>query len=324
MTAHPLDPLGEDEFRQVSGILGRERGVARPEWRIASIELAEPAKELVREFRPGDPIIRRARAVLWHTGTGIAYVALVSLTLSGVLGGIVGFTKNGAGTLVFSGPASNTYLGTTTVNAGLLQLMKDGIIFSATAIPGNLVIGNGVSSATVQNIYGIEIADTATLVINNNGTYDLNGQIETVGTSLMFNGNSATVSLGTGVLTLSSPSAISVNGNNCAINGTGSFQLGAGPCGVNVIGTLKVFPSVQGAADITKTGPGNLFLYGANTYAGLTTVSQGWLWAENSLALGGTTSGTVSPKRSDNRPPHAPAVTSTAGALKMRPSALAT
>jgi len=53
MTAHPLDPLSEDEFSQVRRILGRDRGVARPEWRIASIELAEPAKAVVREFPAG-------------------------------------------------------------------------------------------------------------------------------------------------------------------------------------------------------------------------------------------------------------------------------
>ncbi|MDT7626220.1 MAG: primary-amine oxidase [Pseudonocardiales bacterium] len=80
MTAHPLDPLSEDEIREVARILRREREVTRPQWRIASIELVEPAKQLVREFRPGDPIERRARVVLWSTETGSAYVAVLSLT----------------------------------------------------------------------------------------------------------------------------------------------------------------------------------------------------------------------------------------------------
>ena len=44
MTAHPLDPLSEDEIREVARILRRDREVARPRWRIASIELVEPAK----------------------------------------------------------------------------------------------------------------------------------------------------------------------------------------------------------------------------------------------------------------------------------------
>lgn len=80
MTAHPLDPLAADEIRQVSAILRREREVARPRWRIASMELREPGKDEVRAFRPGDPIPRTARVVLWRTDEGTAFVATVDLT----------------------------------------------------------------------------------------------------------------------------------------------------------------------------------------------------------------------------------------------------
>jgi primary-amine oxidase len=77
---HPLDPLSEPEFLAVAAILLRERGVARPRWRMASVELVEPEKPLVRAFRPGEAITRRARAVVWDTRTGTAYVAVLSLT----------------------------------------------------------------------------------------------------------------------------------------------------------------------------------------------------------------------------------------------------
>ena len=76
---HPLDPLTADEIRRVTGLLRRERGVARPQWRIAAIELREPAKEVVRGHRPGDPVERVARAIVWDTGDGLAYVAELSL-----------------------------------------------------------------------------------------------------------------------------------------------------------------------------------------------------------------------------------------------------
>jgi primary-amine oxidase len=78
--AHPLDPLTAAEFRQVARVLDRERGVRRPGWRYASIELREPGKAAVRDFRPGAPIDREARAVVWRTDEGTAYVAVVSLT----------------------------------------------------------------------------------------------------------------------------------------------------------------------------------------------------------------------------------------------------
>ncbi|MGY1710811.1 primary-amine oxidase [Geodermatophilus sp. SYSU D00758] len=84
MTAHPLDPLTADEFRAAAGILRRDRGVDE-RWRFASIELREPAKDVVRAFRPGDPIRREARVTCWSRDEGTPYKALVSLTDDAVL-----------------------------------------------------------------------------------------------------------------------------------------------------------------------------------------------------------------------------------------------
>ena len=76
---HPLDPLSADEIRQVAALLRKEKGVARPDWRIAAIELREPAKDTVRTHRPGDPVERVARAIVWDTRDGLAYVAVLAL-----------------------------------------------------------------------------------------------------------------------------------------------------------------------------------------------------------------------------------------------------
>ena len=83
-SAHPLDPLSEAEFRQVRTILGRDKGFG-PGWRLASVELREPAKAVVRAFRRGDAIVREARVVAWDTRDGTAYKANVSLTEDAVL-----------------------------------------------------------------------------------------------------------------------------------------------------------------------------------------------------------------------------------------------
>jgi primary-amine oxidase len=80
---HPLDPLAADEVRTVTAILGRDRGVTPPVWRIASIELAEPSKAALRA--PG-PVPRRALAVCWNTGDGQAYRAAISLADGAVTG----------------------------------------------------------------------------------------------------------------------------------------------------------------------------------------------------------------------------------------------
>lgn len=79
MTAHPLDPLDADEFRAAATVLRRDRGVDE-RWRFASIELREPAKDVVRGFVAGDPIRREARVTCWSRDEGTAYKAVVSLT----------------------------------------------------------------------------------------------------------------------------------------------------------------------------------------------------------------------------------------------------
>jgi primary-amine oxidase len=50
---HPLDPLTADEIRRVTALLRREQGVARPQWRIAAIELREPPRRSCAGHRPG-------------------------------------------------------------------------------------------------------------------------------------------------------------------------------------------------------------------------------------------------------------------------------
>jgi primary-amine oxidase len=78
MTAHPLDPLSADEIRTATAILRRDCGVT-DRWRIASIELREPAKQAVRDFRTGDPIAREAVVICWNRDDGAVYKARVAL-----------------------------------------------------------------------------------------------------------------------------------------------------------------------------------------------------------------------------------------------------
>jgi primary-amine oxidase len=81
---HPLDPLTADEFRAVAAILRRDTDFG-PSWRVASIELSEPAKALAREYRAGDPIVREAVSVCWNREDGAVYRALISLTADAVV-----------------------------------------------------------------------------------------------------------------------------------------------------------------------------------------------------------------------------------------------
>jgi primary-amine oxidase len=78
MAPHPLDPLAPDELGACvsalrgAGKLGRRR-------RLISLALDEPPKGVVRDYRPGDPLDRRAQAVVFDPDDGQTFEALLSL-----------------------------------------------------------------------------------------------------------------------------------------------------------------------------------------------------------------------------------------------------
>jgi primary-amine oxidase len=74
---HPLDPLSAGEFRHAAAVLRREREVGT-RWRIASIELREPAKDALAAGTR-EPPAREALVVCWNRDDGHAYRAVVSL-----------------------------------------------------------------------------------------------------------------------------------------------------------------------------------------------------------------------------------------------------
>ena len=84
MARHPLEPLGEDEFRSTAAILRREQSLSES-WRFASIELFEPPKAEVKAWREGDPVRRTAFAVLWNRADNQTWEGVVDLTDDAVL-----------------------------------------------------------------------------------------------------------------------------------------------------------------------------------------------------------------------------------------------
>ncbi len=76
---HPLEPLNEQEFRLTTAVLRREQALTDA-WRFASIELEEPTKATVKSWRPGDPVPRRALAVLWNREDNQTWEGVVDLT----------------------------------------------------------------------------------------------------------------------------------------------------------------------------------------------------------------------------------------------------
>ena len=80
----PARPVDRRRVPRRRRVLRRDRSVDE-RWRFAAIELREPAKDVVRSFRAGDPIRREARVTCWSRDEGTTYKALVSLTDESVL-----------------------------------------------------------------------------------------------------------------------------------------------------------------------------------------------------------------------------------------------
>src|SRR5262249_44200136 len=88
-----------------------------------------------------------------------------TLDLGGAVSGGGGLVKQGVGLASLSGAAGNTYLGTTTVNAGTLRLGKAG---GAVAVPGALVVGDGVGGPqadVVRLTAAGQIANTSAVTV---------------------------------------------------------------------------------------------------------------------------------------------------------------
>ena len=167
------------------------------------------------------------------------YKANSFLRLNGPIsgaGGINEFTSaSGNATLVLEGGTANTYAGTTTVSDSFSTLLLNKTV-SSGAVPGNLVI-NG----TVRLGASDQIADTADVLINAGGVFDLVNSNEGIDTLH-----------GSGGVTISGGGWIKVGGNN----GSSTFD------GV-IFGPGY---GVPGGYTLGKLGSGTFTMNGNNTF----------------------------------------------------------
>jgi autotransporter-associated beta strand protein len=216
-----------------------------------------------------------------------------TLVVSGSITGTGGLTKAGAGNLVLAGSANNTYSGATTVTGGILNLGKSS---GAIAVPGSLTIGTAgtppTPTATAFINASEQIADSAAVVINQNGLLDFYGAslAETIGSLTMTGGTVA----GAGTLILGGDVQVNAAANPSTIstslslgNATRTLTTAAGA-------TLAVTGIVSGSAGLIKAGPGTLSLGNAgNTYSGGTTINGGTVQVAADGALGAAAGGLI-------------------------------
>ena len=189
-------------------------------------------------------------SVTWNAGSalGIDTTTPGSLTIGAAIGGTQGLTKLGTGALILTG--TQTYAGLTTASAGTLQLL------ALTSGGANLASGSNLTTAAA-------------------GTFDLNGNDQTVG--LLSNAGTVTNS------NVTSKTLTIGNGST----GAGSFT-GA----MNVIWNQGATSSAI-TGSFTNTGNITLNSNGSNTTIGITTANNVGTISNNGASTGTTTITTV-------------------------------
>ncbi|MBU6223035.1 MAG: autotransporter-associated beta strand repeat-containing protein, partial [Planctomycetes bacterium] len=251
----------------------------------------------------GDGVGTKVVQVLSGSHTIAAPVAMVSamqadvvsgqkLTLSGVLSGSGALSKTQAGTLVLS--ASNSYTGSTNLNAGTTEFVAGGL-GAGTA----LNIGGG---ATLRYASGnTDDISTKTVTIGAGGAVlDTNGNNVTLASAIGNAGAGNLTKAGAGTLTLGGSNTYTggtvINTGTVAITNAASLGDAAGALTINdaalrstatvsmsravslthANATLSIDPAttttlsgvVSGTGVLNKTGAGTLALSGSNSFAG--------------------------------------------------------
>lgn len=192
-----------------------------------------------------------------------------SSDFSGVLqdtGGNLSLVKSGSGTFTLSGAAANTFAGGFQVNDGTILLNKTAG-FNATGSGSSVTVGDNINvagTAILKLSQSNQIPDTATITVNSDGKFDLNGLTETIGV-IAGTGN---IETGSGTLNIFGANSVSafagtLTGTAVDINGIngGRVILDAG------IGSLT-FNSNINFAGTFELKSGTLFLPGVNFTVG--------------------------------------------------------
>lgn len=237
------------------------------------------------------------------------YSSSVNQTLSGAITGTGSVTKTGAATLTLSG--ANAYTGNTTVNGGTMILSGSNASASNTTITSGILSvrsDNALGSAGVvtqvnrlggiQLQGGISIPGTVSFVTSNDGMNAgaIGYAIDNASGDNTINGTIKMTTGGGGTIIQSTAGTLTLAGNINS-DSTRSLILQGASTGANTVSGV-ISNGAAGTAGLTKTGTGNWYLTGANTYTGATVVSAGTLFVNGSLGNtavavdGGTLAGT--------------------------------
>jgi filamentous hemagglutinin family protein len=215
-----------------------------------------------------------------------------ALTLEGVLSGVgFNFTKIGSGSLSLSSTNTNTYTGSTTVSAGVLQLLGD----NDFGVIGTQTSGVSVATGATLNLASVDIAPNVALSLT--GTLSASGTSSYAGGVTLNSGNSIS-NTGTLILSgqLTGSGALNKNGagalalSNSANNYSGVTNINVGSLQLNA---SNVLPSTDVTVAAGATLNVNNFTETIGALSGAGNVTLGTLTG-GTLITSGSTTGTFS------------------------------
>ncbi|MFS2108960.1 autotransporter-associated beta strand repeat-containing protein [Sphingomonas sp. Sphisp140] len=254
-------------------------------------------------------------------GAGNVALAANTLTLAagnyaGVIAGTGGLTKTGTGVLTLTG--ANLYSGATNVSGGTLAIGAGGSIAgsSGVALSGgaSLNIAAAASSQVLAGLTGVAgtsvVLGGNQLVVNNGTANSFAGLISgagslgksgagtlTLGAANTHSGGTVVAggtlvagvanAFGSGVLTVTAPGTVNLANFATTVGGLagdGNIALGSAVLTVNSTGSTAYSGVLSGSGRLIKSGAGTLTLNGANSYTGSTTINEGLLVVNGSLA----------------------------------------
>jgi autotransporter-associated beta strand protein len=260
-------------------------------------------------------------SVLSGAGTLIK-IGAATLTLSGANGFTGAMTISNGAVRLANATGAGTVAGGIAVTSGAALELTGGISVGAEALTLNgfgLSSGGALRNISGDNIYGGLLtlgaasrinSDSGTLTLTNTGT--ITGP--TFGLTLGGAGNitiNSIIGTTTGTLTKDGAGTAMLTAASTYSGGTliseGTLQIDSGGAAgsiggaitnnatllYNRSGTLTQATVISGTGALNKAGTGTLTLSGANSYAGLTTISNGAIRVSNATALGTADVGTV-------------------------------
>ncbi|MBL9092187.1 MAG: autotransporter-associated beta strand repeat-containing protein [Planctomycetaceae bacterium] len=200
-------------------------------------------------------------------GPGTIVVANRIATTNGTL------TKEGTGTLVLNG--DNTFAGTININAGVLRVGHANALNTAAA--GALVtIADG---ATLEFVGGVNMSNASISAIGlgtggQGAIYLASGNVDYAGLITVQGAGTTRIKVDAGATLTLNSSTNSIRPANPNVGRTLNLNI-AGT--LNVAGVIAISAANNRTLPVVKVGPGTVNYRNANTYTGLTTVSDGIL-----------------------------------------------